>query len=72
MSNYYLNDPIFFLHYQIQVYSVQAWLLASGYKSAFFMLHVHEFMVFHNHARIQIIERSVGECIWTEKSEFAT
>ena len=53
VCDYHLNDPTTFLHYQIQVYSAHARILASGYKNAFSVLHVHGLVIFQNRAQIQ-------------------
>ena len=48
VSYYHLNDLTIFLHYQIQVFSVNAGILASGFKNAFSVLNVHGLMAFQN------------------------
>ena len=53
VCDYHVNDPTTFLHYQIQVCSVHARMLASGYKSAFFVLRVHRLVIFQHPAQIQ-------------------
>ena len=45
MSDYLLNDPNIFLHYQIQVFSAHARILALGYKNAYSVLHVHGLVI---------------------------
>ena len=53
VCDYHLNDPTTFLHYQIQVCSVHARILTSGYKNAFSVLHMHGPVNFQNRAQIQ-------------------
>ena len=47
------NMKTFLCDYQIQVYSAHARILASWYKNAFSMLHVHGLVFFKNRAQIQ-------------------
>ena len=53
VCDYHVNDPTTFLHYQIQVCSAHARMLASGYKSAFSVLRVHGLVIFQHPAQIQ-------------------
>ena len=53
VCDYHVNDPTTFLHNQIQVCSAHAQMLASGYKSAFSVLHVHGLVIFQHPAQIQ-------------------
>ena len=72
VCNYHLNDLTTFLHYQIQVCSAHARMLASGYKNACSMLHVHVLVIFQHHAQIQNLLRPPDEFMKTEMSKFAT
>ena len=61
----FVCDPTTFLHYQIEVYGAHARILASGYKNAFSMLHVHGLVIFQNRAQIQNLCRMLDECMGT-------
>ena len=72
VCDYYLNDPAFFQHHQIQVCSVHARMLALGYKNAFSVLHVRGLVIFKYRAQIQNLQRPPDESTETEMAKFAT
>ena len=72
VSDYHLNDPTIFQHFQIQVFSAHAQILTSGYKNAFSVLQVHGLVMSQHHVDIQNLERLPGERMRTEMSQFAT
>ena len=45
--DYHMNDRTTFLYNQIKVYNANARILASGYKNAFFVFHVHGPVISH-------------------------
>ena len=69
--DYHLNDPTIFLHHQIPVCSAHARMRASGYKNAFFVLHVYGLVIFQHRAQIQYLLRPPDEFLKTEMSKFA-
>ena len=72
MCDYHLNDPTTFLHFQIEVYSTHARILALGYNNAFSVFHVHGLVIFQHRAQIQKLLRSPVECMKTDMSKFAS
>ena len=72
VSNYYLNDSIFFRHYQIFLLVRMREYSPGGFQKCILVLHVRGLVVLQNHVRIQTLERSPSECIRPEKSKFAT
>ena len=69
---FHLKDPTTFLRDQIKVLSAHAKILISRYKNAFSVPHVCGLVILQNHAPIQNLEKSPGECMSTETSKFAT
>ena len=49
MTDCYLHDSTIFLHFKFSSY---VRVLASGYTNQFSMLHIHEIVIFQNHAYI--------------------
>ena len=72
MCDYHVNDPTTFLHYQIQVCSAHAGMLASGYLSEFSVLRVHGLVIFQHPTQIKNLERPPDEFMKTEMSKLAT